>query len=98
MTRNVVVCPNCDGKPVCNPFEQKADRVCSTCNGRGLVNLAKYCGCGRPAVMLVADVVVCTTTTCHQEALKSKSTQVTVTDAELEAAVNGLLSDGWLGL
>lgn len=98
MTKNVVVCPICDGKPVCNPFEQKADRPCSMCNGRGVVNLAKYCTCGRPAVMMVADKIVCTTLLCHKEALDAQKGGPVVTDADLQAAVEGMLADGWLGL
>jgi hypothetical protein len=45
----IVTCPNCNGRSPVNPFEQKADDVCSMCFGDGLVDTENICNCGRAA-------------------------------------------------
>lgn len=62
-------CPICRGRAFeVNP-RSHAIGGCSTCNGTGRVDIEHRCMCGRPAVIPIADTVVCTRKECSDRAL-----------------------------
>lgn len=64
-------CPLCLGKMDVRPLDQKYIRKCTMCDGLGKVNTENTCECGRPAVVLIGDTLVCTTKACQEKAVKA---------------------------
>lgn len=64
-----VICPNCKGRPIVNPFEDMSDGVCIMCLGRGTVDTNFSCECGRPVSKLAGVMMVCSALMCTEKAL-----------------------------
>jgi hypothetical protein len=59
----------CRGNKFVIDPRKTVDGPCPTCGGTGTVNIEFRCRCGRPAVIPVADTVVCTFARCREIAL-----------------------------
>lgn len=93
----IIVCPNCHDKPLLNPFEQKAEKACWMCGGRGKVDNEKVCQeCGRPAAMLLFDTPVCHSLACQKELTEAHAKKAPLTERDVDAATASM-SDAWNG-
>lgn len=87
----IVVCPNCDGKPVLDPFEQKLDTSCFTCGGRGAIDTVRVCqNCGRPATITLFNTPVCRSLACQQE-LTDLHKKLPITQQDIETGADEMV-------
>lgn len=93
----IIDCPNCHNRPICNPFEQRFEKACYLCAGRGKVDNEKVCmECGRPATQLLLGVPVCRSLACHKEISDRKKAGKPITEEDIDAA-HASLADTWGG-
>jgi hypothetical protein len=66
------ICPMCKGRPVNQIHARIGSAPCDLCNGMGVLNTEAMCKCGRPAVVKLNGVEICTRWQCGKALLEQK--------------------------
>lgn len=62
-----IPCPQCQGHGF------NSHLPCVLCDGRSFVDTEQICACGRPAVKIAGDTVVCFSSYCYDKAIEPKT-------------------------
>jgi len=60
----------CKGRQICDVFAHFMNGACNYCAGVGVLDTDVTCTCGRPAVLEMNGIHVCTRAECHIAAAK----------------------------
>lgn len=61
-----IPCPSCQGHGF------NSHLPCVMCDGRSFVDTEQICACGRPAVKIAGDTIVCFSSYCYDKAIEPK--------------------------